>query len=132
MSETPSREPIDLSKCSEQERALAEQVVRLVRGLEGTTSKEIRLTLHWQAPEQRLTVTEAERRSFPVVVVESPLKPDHLVCIGTFSYDSLDRTCTTVSYDFPLARPERGEDDSLPGPDTIVEPPGPEPDAPAS
>jgi hypothetical protein len=143
MSEIPKPPAIDLSKCSEQERALAEQFVRMLRRLDRSTSKEMTLALNRHEQSMWLTVPRAGRPSSQAGACDSAVRPDSLGSSTTHTYDGTGRlvcssylggTITTITYDYPTAprsdKDQRGEDDSLPGPDTIIEPPPPGPDEP--
>jgi hypothetical protein len=139
MDETPKPTPIDLLQCSGQERALAEQFVRILRRLERSTSKEMTLVLNRHEQSMWLSVTAAGPPSSQVGACDSAVRPDSLGSITTNTYDGTGRlvcssylggTITTIAYDYPSVPPrdkdQRGEDDSLPGPDTIIEPLGPD------
>jgi hypothetical protein len=128
MAETPSPEPIDLSKCREQERALAEQFVRILRRLERSTSKEMTLTLNRHEQSMWLSVTGGGPPASQVGACDSAVRPDSLGSIKTHTYDGtgglvcssyFDGTITTITYDYPTAprsdKDQPGEDDSLPG-----------------
>jgi hypothetical protein len=142
MAETPKPPRIDLSRCSEQERTLAEQFVRILRRLERSRSKQITLTLKRKEQSLWLSAAEGDRLFFQMSVDDGPVtatsydcgsKPraggDPLGSITTHTYDGtgglvccsyLGGTITTTTYDYPTTPPrdkdQRGEDDSPPGP----------------
>jgi hypothetical protein len=103
------------------------------------------LTLNRHEQSMWLTVTAAGRPSSQVGACDSAVRPDSLGSITTHCYDGTGRlvcssylggTITTITHDYPSAprsdKDQRGEDDSLPGPDTIIERPEPGRDDPVN